>query len=64
MGIFKQAMEASKAKKITKQKSILARMFPGALASMLGSQVSHNSCTYVHGAPAYLLLLATQYITC
>lgn len=43
MGIFKQAIEASKAKKITKQKSILARMFPGArLASMLGNQVRHS----------------------
>ena len=39
--IFKQAMGAAKAQKITRQKSILARMFPTArLASMLGSQVS------------------------
>ena len=41
--IFKQAMGAAKAQKVTRQKSILARMFPGArLASMLGSQVSQT----------------------
>lgn len=39
--IFKQVMGAAKAQKITRQKSILARMFSTArLASMLSSQVS------------------------
>ena len=38
--VFQQAMGAARAQKITRQKSILARMFPGArLASMFGAQV-------------------------
>ena len=54
--IFKQAMGAAKATKVTRQKSILARMFPGArLASLLGSQVRPSNCCYYAAYSSYLI---------
>ena len=41
-GVFQQALGAARAQKVTRQKNVLARMFPGArLVSLLGAQVCY-----------------------
>ena len=60
--VFKQAMGAAKEKKLVKQKSILARMFPGGrLASMLGGKVSLHLTQAV--PPTTLLCLSSRYLS-